>query len=115
MSIDFEPIPIGRTIVMVNGPNGLVGERALAVRVDSEGVLYALEYRNDMGVGQKMIDIEAPVIVDGTEDGLTFATGKRGTQAKLRISASVADEYTVRVRVKYGGDWRAAHIIVKAA
>lgn len=116
---DFEIVAASRTIIMVNGPNGLTGEHALKVRVDSENPLYALEFRNDLGLRQKIADFEEPTIISGTqtgwESGLTFETGKRGTQAKLRIAATVAGDYVVQVRVLYGGDWRSARITVKAA
>jgi hypothetical protein len=115
MSIDNEAVSASRTIRMVEGPTGLAGERAIKVAVDAENPLFALEYGNDAGLRQKISDVEEPTILDGTEDGLSFATGKRGTQFKLRISASAADEYTVRVRVQMGGGWRAGKIIVKAS
>lgn len=114
MSIATEDVSALRTIKMVMKTDGLTGDRRLKVRVDSESVLYALDFGDDLGDGQKIEDIEAPVIVTGTSEGLSFSQDRNDSEARVLLSASTAGDYTVRVRVKYGGQWRAAHVTVKA-
>lgn len=115
MSIDNEQIAQLRVIRVVHDTGGLVGERAIRLAVDTDSVLYALDFSRELGPNQKIATVESAAIVTGPVDGLTITTGRNDRQARLHISAAEAGSYVVRVVVTFGSCTRSALVTVKVS
>lgn len=98
-----EPINTSRVSTLVASSSGLRSESRKTIYVNDEPHTWAADFKNDAGTNQKIYSITDVAIVSGTGGGLTFGTAERdgGTQARVRITAVTAGDYTVRFKVKY--------------
>jgi hypothetical protein len=114
MNIDNEEISIAQRITVIDGAAGLIGNKTAYVKVDRDEALYALDFHNYMGSCLVISAVNEPEIIEGTAGGLTFDRGRKNSLAKLRIAATVADEYVVGVTAYIAGKPRYAEFVVKA-
>lgn len=114
--ISTEAVNTSRNFVLVPSSNGLRSEDRKTLTIGSPPNTYAADFRNDAATNQKIFTIDDVEIVSGSEGGLTFGTAYRdgGVQAKFRITAVTAGDYTVRVTVTYvGGATARGDILIK--
>lgn len=98
--IDQDPISSARTWTLVQTEDeGLVGESVKSLR-RGPATPFAVDFRNDMAVNQRIITVDSVSIASGTGGGITFGTaGRDRTLAKFAITAVTAGTYTIEVVV----------------
>lgn len=97
-----EDVPASRTFVLVPTSEGLVGETPKTITVGSPGNTYAIDFRNDASVNQKIFTVDSLAITSGPGGGLTFgSTERHGAKAQVRITGVTPGTYKVRCTITY--------------
>lgn len=110
--VDQEPVGDDRLILLEPDDDmGLVAEKAKAFAVGAEPT-FAVDFRKNMAVNSWITNVSEPMIVDGTEGGITFSNmGRDKSLAKFRAEGVTAGTYRVRVDVTYYGGGTATGFI----
>lgn len=106
-----------RIFTLVDTENGLRSETTKTVLVDSPPATYAVDFRNDAAVNQKVFSLDSLTVIEGDELGLEFdqLTRDGGTQGRFRMTVLAAGNYTVRASVTYtNGSGAEGDIFIKA-
>jgi hypothetical protein len=114
--LEQEVVPDARTFMLRATRIGLVGEKPVYLQVDDNKLL-AWDFRTDLPTGGRVSTVSS-VALQVASSGLTLtAVGVDHSQAKVRVQADTAGEYTVRCVVIYDNNDQAegdGKIIVKA-
>lgn len=101
--INEEPVNSNLTWLVKATTAGLTGE-FLRATADGSAPLYAIDFREVMPAGSYISQVNSISILTGTSGGVTFGTaGKRGSQAKVAITAVTPGDYVIRCKVTFRG------------
>lgn len=101
--VDQEPVPTSRTYTLISTDDeGLVGDKTRSMALSDDPTTFAIDFRNDMAVNDRIATVGTPTLVGSPSTGITFPVrGRDKSQAKVRVAPDVAGTYTIRLTVTY--------------
>ncbi len=108
-------VPLSREWVLKRTGAGLRGELPIVVNAGTTGLLYAVNFRNDLPNNGRLSDVAVPTVLSGTEGGITLGEtqpddlGVNESKVIVRIDCDEEGDYLIEVVPTYdaasgGGD-----------